>query len=202
MANLTNKFDCNKVFFTSDCHFDHANIIKYCSRPFESADEMNRQLILNWNKVVQWDDTVFILGDFCFGQKTRWEKILPQLNGYKYLVLGNHDKLKYIPENGFEAVERQMMITITGDEECNNQQLFMSHYPMITWDGSHRGSWQLYGHTHQNDKIDFIEGLTDKLSPTQLNVGVDNNNYYPFSFQEIKKRITKQILAGKYLVKY
>lgn len=69
MANLTNKFDCNKVFFTSDCHFDHANIIKYCSRPFESADEMNRQLILNWNKVVQWDDTVFILGDFCFGSK-------------------------------------------------------------------------------------------------------------------------------------
>lgn len=112
------------------------------------------------------------------------------------------DKLKYIPENGFEAVERQMMITITGDEEYNNKQLFMSHYPMITWDGSHRGSWQLYGHTHQNDKIDFIEGLTDKLSPTQLNVGVDNNNYYPFSFQEIKKRITKQILAGKYLVKY
>lgn len=117
MANLTNKFDCNKVFFTSDCHFDHANIIKYCSRPFESADEMNRQLILNWNKVVQWDDTVFILGDFCFGQKTRWEKILPQLNGNKYLILGNHDKLKYIPENGFEAVERQMMITITKDEE-------------------------------------------------------------------------------------
>lgn len=51
---------------------------------------MNRQLILNWNKVVQWDDTVFILGDFCFGQRTRWEKILPQLNGLKYLVLGNH----------------------------------------------------------------------------------------------------------------
>ena len=117
MANLSNKFDCNHVFFTSDCHFDHANIIKYCSRPFETAEEMNRQLILNWNKVVSWDDTVFILGDFCFGQRTRWEKILPQLNGYKYLVLGNHDKLKYIPENGFEAVERQMMITITGDEE-------------------------------------------------------------------------------------
>ena len=194
MANLTNKFDCNKVFFFFFCHFDHANIIKYCNRPFESADEMNRQLILNWNKVVQWDDTVFILGDFCFGQKTRWEKILPQLNGYKYLVLGNHDKLKYIPENGFEAVERQMMITITGDEECNNQQLFMSHYPMITWDGSHRGSWQLYGHIHteKGKKTPF----EDKLVPNQYDVGVDNNDYTPVSWQQLREIITKRNLRG------
>ena len=169
-------------------------LVKYCSRPFESADEMNRQLILNWNKVVQWDDTVFILGDFCFGQKTRWEKILPQLNGYKYLVLGNHDKLKYIPENGFEAVERQMMITITGDEECNNQQIFMSHYPMITWDGSHRGSWQLYGHIHteKGKKTPF----EDKLVPNQYDVGVDNNDYTPVSWQQLKEIITKRNLRG------
>ena len=61
------KFDGNKVFFTSDTHFYHANIINFCKRPFANVETMNEALIENWNAVVGVDDIVFHLGDFCFG---------------------------------------------------------------------------------------------------------------------------------------
>lgn len=85
------KFDGDKVFFTSDTHFKHANIIKFCERPFGSIEEMNEALIANWNRVVGKDDFVFHLGDFCFGGSEAWNSILDRLNGKIYLVLGNHD---------------------------------------------------------------------------------------------------------------
>ena len=108
--------------------------------------------------------------------------------------MNTKDKRSYIPENGFEAVERQMMITVTGDDEYKNQQIFMSHYPMLTWDGSHRGSWQVYGHIHteKGKKTSF----DDKLVPNQYDVGVDNNDYTPVSWQQLKEIITKRNLRG------
>ncbi len=85
------KFDKNRVFFTSDTHFNHANIIKFCNRPFKNVDEMNEALITNWNKVVSADDYVFHLGDFCLGGSAEWTKALDCLNGKIFLILGNHD---------------------------------------------------------------------------------------------------------------
>jgi calcineurin-like phosphoesterase family protein len=78
------------IFFTSDHHFDHANIIKYCNRPFLSVDEMNEEIVKRWNQVVDANDTVYYLGDFSLG-KGSVEKFVPRLNGEKYLVMGNHD---------------------------------------------------------------------------------------------------------------
>jgi len=69
-----------KVFFTSDTHFNHVNIIKYCSRPFSSVEEMNREMIARWNSVVGPEDTVFHLGDFAMGYSTEWPSFLSQLN--------------------------------------------------------------------------------------------------------------------------
>ena len=78
------------LFFISDLHFSHANIINLANRPFKDVLEMNKTLIENWNNTVSKSDTVFILGDFCFGQASVWEKLLRQLNGNKVLILGNH----------------------------------------------------------------------------------------------------------------
>lgn len=78
------------VFFTSDLHFRHGNIIKYCNRPFETVQEQTEKLIENWNKTVPDTATVFILGDFAFATKNQQRTILQRLTGKKYLILGNH----------------------------------------------------------------------------------------------------------------
>jgi len=81
------KFDGSRVFFTSDTHFNHANIIHYCQRPFKDAAEMNEILVANWNRTVSNDDTVFHLGDFCLDGAAEWAQILDRLNERIYLIL-------------------------------------------------------------------------------------------------------------------
>ena len=85
------KFNAEHTFFTSDTHFNHANIIKFCNRPFKDVEQMNEVMIANWNSVIGKDDTVFHLGDFCLGGAAEWTKILDRLNGKIYLIMGNHD---------------------------------------------------------------------------------------------------------------
>ena len=81
-----------KTFFTSDTHFNHANVIKYCARPFASLEAMNREMITRWNAVVGPEDTVYHLGDFAMGKSSEWPGFLRQLNGArKILIRGNHD---------------------------------------------------------------------------------------------------------------
>lgn len=106
------KFDGNRLFFTSDTHFNHTNILQYCNRPFKTIDQMNETIITNWNRVVGPDDVIFHLGDFCLGGAEEWNKILNRLNGRIYLVLGNHD-LKNIRQgfiDRFEYVAMSMCI--------------------------------------------------------------------------------------------
>lgn len=80
-----------ETFFTSDTHFNHFNIIKYCDRPFQSVQEMNHTLIAKWNAVVSPDDVVWHLGDFAFGPPGVCMGLFYALNGTKYLIRGNHD---------------------------------------------------------------------------------------------------------------
>ena len=178
-----------RLFFTADTHFGHRNIIKYCGRPFSSVEEMNEAIIENWNSVVRKDDTIFHLGDFAMGDTTEWNRILERLNGNIYLILGNHD-LKTIRKgiNGFKHIAMQMMICYKG------QKIYLNHFPFLRYSGADRNTWQLFGHVHTN----YINNLKDSsrlqmLMPTQYDVGVDNNNFTPISFEQIKKVIIKQV---------
>ena len=81
----------DKIFFTSDTHFTHNNIIKFCNRPFKDVEEMNQTLVDNWNKVVGPTDIIYHLGDFCFAGSAEWHSIIGQLNGRIHLILGNHE---------------------------------------------------------------------------------------------------------------
>lgn len=173
----------NKVFFTSDTHFFHKNIIKYCDRPF---NDVNEAIITLWNETVPKNGVVFHLGDVCFGGKEKWESMISQLNGDIYLIKGNHD-MEHPPQNLFKGVYDQLMIIVEGDEEIPEQKVFMHHFPFITW----RGCWMF---THQNDAVNT--NWLNKLSSGQLNIGMDNNNYCPFSFQEVKERITKNYIQN------
>ena len=186
-------FNKDKLFFTSDTHFFHKNIIKYCSRPFANTEEMNEQLVERWNKVVPKDGVVFHLGDFSLTAKEKDLKTLVnKLNGEIHLIIGNHerDALKMISSR-FTTISDICEIYIEDDEiTYDEQHIVMCHYPMIVWNGSHRGSWQLFGHVHG--------GLSNKGEikhpVTALDVGVDCHNFTPLSYQEVKEKITQQAM--------
>lgn len=109
------KFEPEKVYFTSDTHFGHENIIRYCGRPFRNAEEMNAELIRHWRETVPEDGIVFHLGDFAHGGSRLWNDILHALTGHKYLILGNHDmkSLRQGYMGQFEHVAQQMTIRVS-----------------------------------------------------------------------------------------
>lgn len=95
---------------TSDTHFGHKAIIKYCNRPFKDAKTMDRTMIKRWNRVVQPKDTVYHLGDFGLTSKKRKIKIFNKLNGKKILILGNHDKtIAHNESIGFDKVVKSLV---------------------------------------------------------------------------------------------
>lgn len=179
------------VYFTSDTHWGHKNIIDYCARPFGSVEEMNEALIDNWNSTVPENGIVFHLGDFAFGGSQLWNDTLNRLNGHIYLVRGNHEN-KNLREGYYQKLELivpQMQIEIDG------KSVYLNHYPFLCYGGSERGVWALHGHVHtskfKNTGHDF-ERLK-YLMPTQYDVGVDFNDFKPISWREVKERIQYQV---------
>ncbi len=189
------KFNAEHTFFTSDTHFNHANIIRFCNRPFKDVEQMNEVMITNWNNAISKDDTVFHLGDFCLGGAAEWTKILDRLNGKIYLIMGNHD-LKNIRQgfiSRFEHVAMQMRI------EIGKKRIYLCHYPFLCFEGSYKDDvWQLFGHVHTRRSNSGIDaGRLQYLYPTQYDVGVDNNNFTPVSFGQVKRIIDKQVEQSK-----
>ena len=187
-------FKGEKLFFTADSHFNHTNIIKFCNRPFKSVEQMNETLITNWNSVVSEDDIVFHLGDFCLGGAAEWTKLLDRLNGKIYLILGNHD-LKNIRQGfiqRFEHVALQMFIMV------DKQKMYLCHYPFRCFEGGYKDVWQLFGHVHTRENNTGIDAERLRyLYPTQYDVGVDNNDFKPVSFKEVKAIIDRQVEQQK-----
>lgn len=195
------KLDSTKqnIWFTSDLHFNHANIIKFCNRPWKTTEEMDEALISNWNSVVKPNDLIFDLGDFAFADRDKWIKLLEQLNGKHYLILGNHDITRW-PGNKvlplFERVEHQLTLKIDG------RKVYLNHYPFLCYGGTYRDStskvYQLFGHTHSGPNCSGLDKdrLTN-LFPYQYDVGVDNNNYTPISWEQVKDKINNQIINAK-----
>lgn len=170
-----------KTFFTSDTHFGHANIIKYCNRPFKSVEEMDEALIKNWNDKVQVGDTVYHLGDFSFGPA---EKYASRLNGMIRFVRGNHDRPleAYLNCKYFQFPD---VLSIY----VGKQQFFLSHYAHRVWPKSHRGTWHLYGHSHGT--------LPDDPDSMSFDCGVDCHNYAPLEFEEVKAIMEKKTFKPK-----
>jgi len=156
-----------KTFFTSDQHFSHGNIIKFCSRPFSCIEDMNETLIANHNAVVRPEDDVYHLGDFAFKNHAMYRR---RLNGTHHLIKGNHEGNGW-KEAGFKWVREVAMIKVEGES------VFLSHYAHRVWNRSHYNVIHLYGHSHNS-----LAGYGKSMD-----VGVDCNNYYPFEFEEIKQ---------------
>ncbi len=185
------------IFFTSDHHFSHQNIIKYCNRPFNSIEEMNEEMIKRWNETVKEEDIVWYLGDFSLSIKPV-ENYLKRLNGTKYLVVGNHDqchpchgkrserlKETYL-KAGFSLILKEGAYGPLLDSSMKDYFL-MSHMPYKDeYDSRYPqyrpindGKWLLHGHVHNRWHI------KDKM----INVGVDVNDFRPVSLDKIKEII-------------
>ena len=193
--------DGSKIYFTSDNHYNHGNIIKFCNRPFGSLDEMNNVMIAKWNETVPTDGLVFHLGDFAWGGFQQWKKIREQLNGNIILIKGNHDR-KNGPQSQqqydelFLHTSQQMFIEIEG------RRMYLNHLPLLCYDGIYREKdsliYALNGHVHLSNVKERnggkdCERCFNMFFPTQYDVGVDFNNFYPVSWNEINMKILRQI---------
>ena len=132
------------IRYIADMHFDHADIIAYDNRPFDTAEEMNEALIRRWNSVVGPGDLTWILGDFCAGDAERWREHLRRLNGRKCLILGNHDN-----RTAAAAVSDLLEDTAEYREiEDNGRHVVLCHYPIPAFRDHYMGWYHLYGHVH------------------------------------------------------
>lgn len=193
---MVTKYPESGIFFTSDTHFGHSKIIDYCKRPFSSIEEHDKALIQNWNSVVGQDDTVFHLGDFAYGNSQFIANIIKQLNGNIILVKGNHDLKNMNPTlyNIFSDVVYQARILI------DKQTVYLNHFPFLCFDHGDINlykdnySIQLFGHVHSGPLTSSKDvSRLNILFPTQYDVGVDNNNYTPISWADVKNKIKQQI---------
>lgn len=152
----------------SDHHFGHANVIKYCNRPFACADDMDRQMILNHNQLVKKQDKVFILGDFSFHGAQTTARIVEQLNGYKVLILGNHDRRRSYSRwlnMGFNEVYKYPILY--------NSAILLSHKPIRKI----KGLYNIHGHLHN-----VVTTFEDDSN--YLNVSVEVLDYAPILLKE------------------
>lgn len=188
------KFDPDNIWFTSDLHIGHKNIIGYSHRPFSDVEEMNETIIDNWNKTVPENGIVFDLGDFAIGGSQVWNNALSRLHGKHYLIMGNHDLKNYREGYAkyFELVTQQMYIQV------DDVAIYLNHFPFLCFGGAYREQhnvWNLHGHVHLEQKAEGkdIQRVREYCFPTQYDVGVDNNGYKPVNFWEIKTMINKRI---------
>lgn len=154
----------SNYFFSADWHVGHHNVIKYSNRPFSNVDDMNHALITNYNSMVSDNDYFIHAGDFTLvAQAAYANDIIRQLNGQKLFLIGSHDY--WMHGKGLQMWEGNI----------EGQYVVANHYPMYSWPRSHYGSLLLHGHHH---------GTFDAPCKA-LDIGVDTNNFFPYSFDKI-----------------
>lgn len=191
-----------KTWFTSDTHLSHPSILYFHPKRRMAAgitleelqadkktaiEKHDEWLIDLWNKTVKKQDNIYILGDFCLGNRERTEQILKRLNGKKYLIRGNHDKSCKGLENYFEWVGDIKEVKFT-----NNQYDFidpnetfaleMCHFPMLSWNRRPHGTCHIHGHCHNS-----ISDFNTNSAELRVDVGFDSNlgNYNFIELEEL-----------------
>lgn len=155
------------IYFTADTHFYHKNIIKYCNRPFDTYEEMNKAIVERWNSIVEEDDTIYHLGDVTFRYNYQELEVVRRLKGKKFLIPGNHDQQKVI---------NKLSHTFTVLPETHileDLKVVLYHCPLEDWYKKDEGFILLHGHSHGGSKKE----------KGRLDVGVDVHNYTPISLE-------------------
>lgn len=173
-------------WFTADLHLNHKAILSMGNgRPFKTLDEMQETIINNWNKKVAPKDDVYVLGDMFWGLKDfQIREIMNRLHGKKHLIIGNHDQVNHNRNSHtwVEMVESKIL-------EMHNTAVVLTHHPQMEWDHYYYDSYHLYGHVHGTLNLAEYTRLRPHPNMNCWDVGVDNNNFEPVSFEEIKLKI-------------
>ena len=157
-------------YIWSDLHLRHENIIKYCNRPFETIEQMDKTILDNWKKTIKNNDRLFNLGDVIFGDKETAKRIIENLPGRKILIMGNHDRkhsINWFKDIGFEEVYPYPIIF--------NEWFILSHEYVFL--NENMPYINLHGHIHDKN-------LNQKC---YINVSVEQTNYKPIRLDEIMK---------------
>jgi calcineurin-like phosphoesterase family protein len=180
------------IYFSSDWHLDHANVIKYDKRPYKNVEAMNEDIIANLN-VLQKGDTLYYLGDFAFTRSSNAAeghmKAVALIGANLFFIKGNHDKrdtIKLYERYGVYLGEQKKIKIADKDAPNELQEIVLNHYAMRVWDKSHHGTWHLYGHSHDglDDKGDYWGMSMDCGVPSAYRI---KGQYEPFSYEEIKE---------------
>ncbi|PMC34554.1 hydrolase [Bacillus sp. UMB0899] len=165
-------------YYIADPHFGHEAIIKFCQRPFQTVEEMNRVMIDNWNNLVSAEDEVYIIGDFMYRSKHHPEYYLDQLKGKKHLILGNHDRWT----NQVDLPLYFESVTQVKEIEDQSRHIVLCHYPMVEWPRYHKGSIHIFGHIHnsKNAAYDYYRNQDN-----MFNAGVEINHFKPVTLQHL-----------------
>lgn len=186
-----------KIWFTSDLHLGHRNVIRFCNRPFADDKEMDKALIQNWNDTVGDNDIVFVLGDtFWFNSSQEIKKVLSQLKGKDiYMLPGNHDDFDHYYRVDDMRIHLCTDIVVVWITEKNQpkREIWLSHYPMATWPHRENGAWQLFGHIHsQPGKTDGVDQDL-QLHWNQADVGCDYWGWKPVSLDHLTQMFKDKI---------
>ena len=172
------------IFFTSDLHLGHANIIRLCNRPFADVEEMDRSLIERWNRKVKESDIVYLVGDIVW-DKRKVPGYMEQLRGRKILISsGNHDAPWANKEAYAPYVESRIPYLET---KINGHLVTLCHYPLLEWKDSRelsskRQSYLIHGHIHNRISDEYRPIY---LMPHALNAGFDINGFEPVTFDQL-----------------
>ena len=165
-----------RTWLTADTHFHHRRVIDLCSRPFSDVAEMHETMVSRWNAIVGRSDVVWHLGDFAWRDRDgEAAAIFSRLSGRKHLVVGNHDgdAVRALP---WESQQQMAQVVVDG------QRLHLCHYPLLEWQGFHRGAWHLFGPVHG-----AVEGVG-----ASLDVGVDEWDFGPVSLDDVRRRLRER----------
>jgi calcineurin-like phosphoesterase family protein len=169
------------IFLIADLHLGHANIIRYCSRPFLFSDsrEMDHVLIKNWNYTIGPKTRIYCLGDLRYGDEAEpAPQYRKRLRGDIIFIRGNHDE----PEPGTVAFI---------ETEYENLKFLFIHDPDDAPPGF--DGWVIHGHHHNNDLRHFpFINFTDR----RINVSAELTGYKPVSLHEIVLRIREREASG------
>lgn len=150
-------------YYIADTHFGHQNIIRFDNRPFSSVAEMEKILVSNWNNRVTDADTVYILGDFCWGgSNSEWIRLLDILNGSKVLIRGNHD----LEKGKMCKALKEKFIRIADYAEISDmhRRLILCHYPILLYKNSKdENTYMLCGHVHTTKEDEYLQHWIKEL---------------------------------------